>query len=201
MRQLDQILKRIKSELVTKNTVSILGVILSGISRFLPHPPNFTLVGAMTVYSGARIQGWKSFVYPMFMIFVTDFILSRIHGFDWFYEGLPFVYCSLLINVLLGRIFLKNNNKLISVFGVSLLASAQFFVLSNFSVWAFSSLYPKTLEGLLTCYIAAIPYFGGTLLGDLIYTSILFGVLDRVELKVKTNFTNSIDGTKEGLSV
>ncbi|MGQ2869999.1 DUF6580 family putative transport protein, partial [Leptospira santarosai] len=59
---------------------------------------------------------------------------------------------------------------------------------------------PKTSEGLLTCYIAAIPYFGGTLLGDLIYTSILFGILDRIELKA--NFTNSINETrKEELSV
>ncbi|EMM75362.1 hypothetical protein QMM42_03230 [Leptospira santarosai] len=200
MQQPDPILTRIKSKLLTKHTISTLGVILSGISRLLPHPPNFTLVGAMTVYSGARIQGWKSFAYPTFTILITDFILSKIHGFDWFYEGLPLVYCSLLINVLLGRIFLKTDRKLISVFGVTLLASAQFFVLSNFSVWAFSSFYPKTSEGLLTCYIAAIPYFGGTLLGDLIYTSILFGILDRIELKA--NFTNSINETrKEELSV
>ncbi|UZN07663.1 hypothetical protein M5D10_01365 [Leptospira santarosai] len=200
MQQPDPILTRIKSKLRTKHTISTLGVILSGISRLLPHPPNFTLVGAMTVYSGARIQGWKSFAYPTVTILITDFILSKIHGFDWFYEGLPLVYCSLLINVLLGRIFLKTDRKLISVFGVTLLASAQFFVLSNFSVWVFSSLYPKTSEGLLTCYIAAIPYFGGTLLGDLIYTSILFGILDRIELKA--NFTNSINETrKEELSV
>lgn len=105
MQQLDQTLKRIKSKLSTKHTVSILGVILSGISRFLPHPSNFTLVGAMTVYSGARIQGWKSFVYPMFMVLVTDFILSGIHGFDWFYEGLPFVYCSLLMNYFVRKNF------------------------------------------------------------------------------------------------
>ncbi|MBW0433004.1 hypothetical protein HGB47_05170 [Leptospira yasudae] len=201
MQLLDKILQNLKSKFASKDTISILGVILSGISRFLPHPSNFTSVGAMTVYSGARVQGWKAFVYPMFMMLVTDFILSKIHGFDWFYEGLPVVYCSLLVNVFLGRIFLKNNDKFVSVAAVSLLASVQFFILSNFSVWAFSSLYPKTSVGLLTCYIAAIPYFGGTLLGNMIYTPVLFGVLDRVELKVKANFTNPGVETEKELSV
>ncbi|RHX96302.1 hypothetical protein DLM76_04960 [Leptospira yasudae] len=201
MQLLDKILRNLKSKFASEDTISILGVILSGISRFLPHPSNFTSVGAMTVYSGARVQGWKAFAYPMFMMLVTDFILSKIHGFDWFYEGLPVVYCSLLVNVFLGRIFLKNNDKLVSVAAVSLLASVQFFILSNFSVWAFSSLYPKTSVGLLTCYIAAIPYFGGTLLGNMIYTPVLFGVLDRVELKVKANFTNPGVETEKELSV
>ncbi|TGK30115.1 hypothetical protein EHQ05_03915 [Leptospira yasudae] len=201
MQLLDKILRNLKSKFASEDTISILGVLLSGISRFLPHPSNFTSVGAMTVYSGARVQGWKAFAYPMFMMLVTDFILSKIHGFDWFYEGLPVVYCSLLVNVFLGRIFLKNNDKLVSVAAVSLLASVQFFILSNFSVWAFSSLYPKTSVGLLTCYIAAIPYFGGTLLGNIIYTPVLFGVLDRVELKVKANFTNPGGETEKELSV
>ncbi|MCG6194998.1 hypothetical protein LFX25_17300 [Leptospira sp. FAT2] len=201
MQLFDNTLRNLKSTLAAKDTISVLGVILSGISRFLPHPSNFTSVEAMTVYSGARVQGWKAFAYPMFMMLVTDFVLSKIHGFEWFYEGLPVVYCSLLVNVFLGRIFLRNDDKFVSVAAVSLLASVQFFILSNFSVWAFSSLYPKTSVGLLTCYIAAIPYFGGTLLGNMIYTPVLFGILDRVELKVKANFTNPEVETEKELSV
>ncbi|EMN01413.1 hypothetical protein LEP1GSC035_4117 [Leptospira noguchii str. 2007001578] len=78
----------------------------------------------------------------------------------------------------------------ISVLGVTLVVSIQFFFISNFSVWAFSSLYPKTIDGLSTCYIAALPYFGGTLLDNLIYTPALFGVLNQVERKIKANFKN-----------
>ncbi|MCH1912944.1 hypothetical protein L9Z41_13820 [Leptospira noguchii] len=197
MYKFNSVLRHIKFKLASDNTISMLGVIIAGISRFLPHPANFTSIEAMTVYSGARLQSWKAFVYPMFMLFVTDFILSQIHGFAWFYDGLPLVYCSILINVILGRFFLKENNKLLPVLGVSLVASIQFFFISNFSVWAFSSLYPKTIEGLSTCYIAALPYFGGTLFGNLIYTPVLFGVLDRVERKIKANFKNSIIKTEE----
>ncbi|EQA51782.1 DUF6580 family putative transport protein [Leptospira kmetyi] len=201
MLNLDRIFKNLKSKLAANDTISSIGVILSGVSRFLPHPSNFTSVGAMTVYSGARVRGWKAFAYPLLMLVVTDLILSKVHGYDWFYEGLPVVYAAHMICVALGRIFLKDNTKMTSVFLVALVASLQFFILSNFSVWAFSSIYPKTSEGLLTCYIAAIPYFGGTLLGDLIYTPILFGILDRVEIKVKKNFTNPIDETEKELSV
>ncbi|TQE67573.1 hypothetical protein FF021_17495 [Leptospira noguchii] len=87
----------------------------------------------------------------------------------------------------------------ISVLGVTLVISIQFFFISNFSVWAFFSLYPKTIDGLSICYIAALPYFGGTLFGNLIYTPALFRVLDRVERKIKANFKNSIIKTEEEL--
>lgn len=197
MYKFNSVLRRIKYKFASDNTISVFGVIVVGISRLLPHPANFTPVEAMTIYSGARLQSWKAFVYPMSMLFVTDFILSQIHGFVWLYDGLPLVYGSILVNVVLGKVFLKKNNKLLLMLGVSLVASIQFFFISNFSVWAFSSLYPKTIKGLSTCYIAALPYFGGTLLGNLIYTPIFFGVLDRIEKKVKANFKNSIIKTEE----
>jgi Family of unknown function (DUF6580) len=48
-------------------------------------------------------------------------------------------------------------------------------LLTNFGVWAFDSPYPRTLDGLITCYVAAIPFFAKTLQGDMLYTIILFG--------------------------
>ncbi|MBM9576646.1 hypothetical protein JWG45_05700 [Leptospira sp. 201903070] len=185
MEKINLALQKWKTALNQNEGVSTLAVILAGISRFLPHPSNFTSIGAMTVYSGARVRGWKSFLFPMFILLTTDYILSRVHNYEMFYEGFFLVYFSLMINVFLGKCFLKNQKNLMFVSGVALLASVQFFTISNFSVWAFSSLYTKTWDGLLTCYLVAIPYFAGTLLGDLLYTSVLFGILDRVESKVK----------------
>ncbi len=54
-------------------------------------------------------------------------------------------------------------------------SSILFFVVTNFGVWAFSSLYSKTMEGLITCYVAAIPFLQNTLFGDIFYTAVLFG--------------------------
>ncbi|XDD50135.1 DUF6580 family putative transport protein [Leptospira sp. WS92.C1] len=184
MQKIMNTLRNHKSNFRLNGVIPSYGVFLSGIARFLPHPANFTSVGAMAVYSGARLSGGKSFAYPIFMVLITDFILSRLHGFDWFYEGSVVNYISLTINILLGKFLLKKDSRLRSVAAVALLASVQFFILTNFSVWAFSSIYAKTWDGLLTCYIVAIPYFGGTLLGDLIYTPILFGVFDRIQLKI-----------------
>jgi len=56
-----------------------------------------------------------------------------------------------------------------------LAASILFFVVTNFGVWALDSLYPRTLEGLVICYVAAIPFFANTLAGTLFYTAVLFG--------------------------
>jgi hypothetical protein len=54
-------------------------------------------------------------------------------------------------------------------------SSAIFFLLSNFGVWAGGTMYPKTIEGLMICYAAGIPFLKGTLLGDLFYSGVLFG--------------------------
>jgi hypothetical protein len=56
-----------------------------------------------------------------------------------------------------------------------LASSVLFFVITNFGVWAFDAFYPKTWEGLIACYVAAIPFFQNTLIGDLLYTAVLFG--------------------------
>jgi hypothetical protein len=56
-----------------------------------------------------------------------------------------------------------------------LASSVLFFVLTNFGMWASTSFYPHTPDGLVACYVAAIPYFRNMVLGDLLYTAILFG--------------------------
>ena len=58
---------------------------------------------------------------------------------------------------------------------MTLAGSVLFFVWTNFGVWAFWNLYPHTLEGLVACYTAAIPFFRNTLLGDVVYSTALFG--------------------------
>jgi hypothetical protein len=53
--------------------------------------------------------------------------------------------------------------------------SILFFILTNFGMWLFSGIYPLTREGLVACYVAAIPFFQNTLAGDLTFTAALFG--------------------------
>jgi hypothetical protein len=50
-----------------------------------------------------------------------------------------------------------------------------FFLVSNFVSWLTQALpYGYSLDGLINCYAAAIPFFRGTLLGDVGFTAALF---------------------------
>jgi hypothetical protein len=64
----------------------------------------------------------------------------------------------------------------------SLASSIIFFIVTNFGVWVVqNSMYPKTIEGLAACYLAAVPFFRNTVIGDLLSTGILFGLFEIAE--------------------
>jgi hypothetical protein len=77
------------------------------------------------------------------------------------------------------------NAKPLTIATRSFLASIVFFVISNLGVWLFAGLYPMTIQGLETCFVMAIPFYKGTLLGALFYSSIFYGAyrLKFLELK------------------
>jgi hypothetical protein len=83
-------------------------------------------------------------------------------------------YLSFALIAWLGQ-WLSQNRSVPRIAGAALASSLLFFLTSNFGVWLFGSLYPFTLDGLVACYVAAIPFFWNTLGGDLIYTGLLFG--------------------------
>ncbi|MBI4463429.1 MAG: hypothetical protein HY647_01885 [Acidobacteria bacterium] len=142
--------------------------VLGALARLIPHPANFTPVGAMSLFAGARISGWQAYLVPMVLMAVTDSILG-------YSATVPFIYGSFLLNVWIGRRLLRKAN-FRRLGPVVLLGSLQFFLLTNAGVWLTGGMYPHTGAGLLACYIAAIPFFGRTLAGDLLYTGVLFGL-------------------------
>src|SRR3989304_1645568 len=142
--------------------------VLGALARLVPHPANFTPVGAMSLFAGARIPGWQAYLIPLVLMAVTD----SIFGYS---ATIPFIYGSFLLNVWIGRRLLRKAN-FRRLGPVVLLGSLQFFLLTNAGVWLTSGMYPHTGAGLLACYIAAIPFFGRTLAGDLLYSGALFGL-------------------------
>jgi hypothetical protein len=64
------------------------------------------------------------------------------------------------------------------------LASAGFFLISNFHVWLTGHNYPQTSAGLLAAYVAAIPYAQNMLLANLFYSAVLFGGFELLQAKV-----------------
>jgi hypothetical protein len=148
--------------------------------RILPHPWNFTPVGAMALFGGAKLRNpWAAFLVPLAALFVGDLIVGFQH-FSGFYVVIPIVYLSFCLSVLIGRLF-RNHQSVPGLSAATLLGAAQFFLVTNFAVWAFFDTYAKTPAGLLSCYVAGIPFFGNTLASDSLYAAILFGGFALVE--------------------
>jgi hypothetical protein len=104
---------------------------------------------------------------------ITSPILAALYGFRAFGDHTIGVYLSLLLSVWIGRRLVTRATPL-RVGSAALLSSVQFYLITNF-VWFTGGMYPFTLEGMSASYIAALPFFGRTLLGDLVYTALFFG--------------------------
>jgi len=151
--------------------------VLAAFARLIPHPPNFTPVGGVALFGGAKLRGWQAFLVPLLAMIATDPIRSRLEGnyapYSW---ATLVIYGCFLINVVLGRAFLRHSSSARRIVSVALLGSLQFFLLTNlYEWWAGMAFYPHTFAGLLLCYTAALPFFARTILGDVFYTAILFG--------------------------
>ena len=143
-----------------KSQKIVLAIIIFGIlARLIPHPPNFSPVTAIALFSGLNLKNKKfAFLIPILILFISDLFIgiSVIN---------IFVYSGFLLVVQLG-------SKIRSIrFLNIILASLIFFIISNFGVWIIG--YPKTIDGLILCYTMAIPFFGYSLAGDLFFGYLL----------------------------
>ena len=166
----------------------VLLILIASFSRIIPHMPNFTPIGAMALFGGAYFKNkYHAFLIPILSLWISDlvinnFILSYYNEFTWFYSGFLWQYSAFIIIILIGYYSLNKlnfKNILFSSLGSSLI----FFVVTNFGVWISGSMYPLDLNGFITCYVLALPFYKGTLLGFLFYSSFLFGVFEMTKLK------------------
>jgi hypothetical protein len=150
--------------------------------RLVPHPPNFSPIDAMALFSGAYLgRRALAFVAPLAALLLSDLVLG-------FYSGFWVQYLTVALVVLIGWAALKRASPL-RIGGAAVASSALFFIITNFGVWALGNMYPHTVSGLAACYIAAIPFFQNTLAGDLFYSGLLFGgfaLLERAAPRLRT---------------
>jgi hypothetical protein len=154
-------------------------IFLAAVLRILPHPWNFTPVGAMAIFSGSLLRNrWVAFLLPLTALFAGDLFVGL-------YKLKFIVYVSFALSVAIGRWLVpwrrqawRRTSDSAGVFrigGAVFLGALQFFLFSNFAMWALSDFYPKTIAGLSTCFTNAVPYFWNTLAGDFVYATVLFG--------------------------
>ncbi|MCX6759121.1 MAG: hypothetical protein NT012_00910 [Candidatus Nealsonbacteria bacterium] len=158
-------------------------LILIGVSlRFLPHPPNFSPVIAISLFGGVYFSKRIAFILPILIMLISDIFIG-------YYEiGLmASVYGSFVLCVFLGS-WLKEHKKWQTILGSSILSALIFFILTNFAVWAFTPWYAKTFSGIIQCYLMALPFFKNTLLGNFFYVAVLFGTYEIAEIWIRKKF-------------
>lgn len=149
-----------------KIALGLVFVLVALLSRFLPHPPNFTAIGALALFApalfaGVRIPKAFAILLPLSVLFLSDLVIG-------FYPGLTFVYLGFAVLAVMG-FALKPQRSWGRALVAAPAASLVFFLLSNFGVWLTAGLYAKTLAGLTECYLMALPFIGNQLLGDLTF--------------------------------
>lgn len=173
-----------KKKINLRFSVIALMILLAALSRLLPHPPNFAPIGGMALFGAAYFSHriW-AFIFPIVSMWISDLVLNNVvYGqyfdhFVWFYSGSVFTYAAFALIVVLGLVTLKKvkpANIIFSALGASIL----FFVVSNFGVWVSSGMYPHTWSGLTACYAAGIPFFHNTIMGDMLYSGVMFGAFE-----------------------
>ena len=161
-----------KKHIIIGFLLAALAIALAG--RLIPHPPNFTPVGALALFAGiylARKSRW-ALLLPLAVIFLTDLAIG-------FYDTklMLVVYGSFLFYGVFG-LLVKNKKNIGAITLATLAGSFLFYLITNFAVWAFSPLYASTLEGLMLSYTMGLPFLRYTLLGDLFFVGMFVGAYE-----------------------
>jgi hypothetical protein len=141
----------------------------------LPHAWHFTPLAASLLFFGARGSRRQLWI-PLVLLAATDLVLTR---FMWHY---PFTWDTLVVWAWYAAILwlgtnLREKSGFWRVVAAAATSSVSFFIVSNFAVWAaWPSMYPRSLDGLIACYDAAIPFFRGTAVSDMFFSLAMFGI-------------------------
>ena len=147
-------------------------VVLAVAVRFMPHPWMFTPVVGSLLFFGANGSRRRLWI-PLLLLVVSDLLLNRFVyssplGLDQFVI-FGWYAAILWLGTKLGR-----NAKMLPVIGAALASSVSFYVITNFTSWAWLDLYPKSFSGIMMSYVAGLPFFRHALEGDLLFTLAMF---------------------------
>jgi hypothetical protein len=142
---------------------------------------NFSAIGAICLFGAAHLnKKWQVFAIPVVAALISDLLINIIiyrnfYGeFTWLTNGFYWQYGSYILITLFG-ILLFNRISVTKVISGAVGSGIIFYLISNFGAFILSPAYPHNIGGLLTCYMAGIPFISGTLLGNLFYSGLLFG--------------------------
>jgi len=179
-------MKNLKSFL-TENLALILLLICTIVSRLIIYKDmstsglsNFTPVGAMALFGGVYFRKYRSFLFPLLILWISDILMNRfVYYGEWrlFYEQFYWTYGAFALMVQMGKYSMKKvsaGNFVLSVLTITFIH----WIVTDLGVWLEGTLYPKTIYGFGLCLTAAIPYELSFLLGAVVYGAALFGTME-----------------------
>lgn len=157
-------------------------LLVAVLSRFLPplmpHAGwmNFTAVTGALLYFGAR-RPWREMLVPLVALVLSDVLLTTfVYHYPFRWEGYIPTWIWYVAGVALGWILLRSKTTFWRVGAGVVLGPTTFWILSDYAVWAGSTMYPHTMAGLRACYIAAIPFYRNDLVSTAVVAGLAFGL-------------------------
>jgi hypothetical protein len=161
--------------------IAYLVLLLAVLSRILPHAfhsagVNFTAVGGGLLYFGARRGRWQTII-AVIALMATDYYLTVFaYNYPFHLSGYVVTWAWYAAICLVGHQMLSGKATGLRVAGAVAASATSFFVLSNFMVWAGSTMYPHSAAGLAACYVAAIPFYANDVMSTAVTAGALFGL-------------------------
>jgi hypothetical protein len=160
-----------KENVMQKNELRPLaiGLLIAGVLLRFIQNLNFAPVGALSLFAGARLRGWKAYALPLALMAITDPLLG---GYS---VATPLIYASFALNVWIGS-RLRESESPLAIGGAAIAGGVQFFLLTNLPWLCQSCGYPAGFTGVLASYTAGVPFYWRTMGSDLFYTAAFFGL-------------------------
>lgn len=158
----------------------VTAIAIAAMTRILPHPSNFTAVGAMALFAGATMSNrWLSLLIPAAALFITDLFLG-FHNTMWA------VYGAMALTTMIGWA-IRDRQNFITITGGSLISVMLFFLITNSAMWVVGfftpdGFYAQNASGLTASVVSGIPFLNNSILGQLVYTAVLFGAFHAVRV-------------------
>ena len=176
--------KQIHPETATPLIAGLTALAVTG--RLLPHPSNVTPIGGLTVWGGLRLKPWQSVTAVVGAMLVSDFFIG-------FHYAMPQVYGTLIITTLAAH-WLRPKSA-IQIASFTVVSSIVFFITTNwiFYPWQTTSMYPHNWVGQMASYTAGLPFLRNSMIGDMTYTALFFG-LEWVVARLKSRHKQILGG-------
>jgi len=144
-------------------------------------------VFAIALFGAAYFKNKKlALIVPVLALWLSDLLLNSTIYASYETSLLTgyqlWTFLSLALIVITGYFMLRKIS-FKNIFGSAFVAAIIFFLVSNFGVWASGTMYPMNIGGLVSCYIAGIPFFHWTLLGNIFYLGLMVGVYEWVSVR------------------